>query len=96
MNSRRSVCSYDVMVKRQQDARRLEQLHPSSPSLHPPPPVLGGWRIGAAAPPSPARRKGELEKYCGMSRSRGGKKKKYNCVRRHGEGLHAEILCCLC
>lgn len=37
MNSRRSVCSYDVMVKRQQDARRLEQLHPpsrlSSPDL---------------------------------------------------------------
>lgn len=33
MNSRRSVWSYDVMVKQQQFACCLERLHPSSPSF---------------------------------------------------------------
>lgn len=47
MNSRRSVWSYDVMVKQQQQfACRLELLHPSSLCFLP---ILVGWQSEAAA-----------------------------------------------
>lgn len=109
MNSRRSVWSYDVMVKQQQFACCLERLHPSSLSflsfsyvskakqlLQQPWDHKIIFATSLSKSHHVTSRKNKLTQSSSRSKPAYSNLTKYNRFTHYNQSLHAEILSCLC